>query len=117
MRRDGRHPDAAGLERRENRRDRTRTACDPGAQELAVETDLVNILERGDNPFCITALAVDELDGHGISLELALELLRRPLDRDSSPADDREAVCQLIGLLQIVRREQDRQPLALGERV
>ena len=47
---------------------------------------------------------------------VALELFGRALDDDLAAADDREPVGELVRLLEVVRREQDRQRLALGER-
>ena len=45
-----------------------------------------------------------------------LELLGRALDHDLAAADDREPVGELVGLLEVVRGEQDRERLAVGER-
>jgi hypothetical protein len=41
--------------------------------------------------------------------------LGRPLDHDPAVADDRDALGEAVGLLEVMRGEQDRQPLALGE--
>ena len=55
--------------------------------------------------------AVLELDGDGVAEKPPLERLRRPLDRDLAPADDRDPLREVIGLLEVVGREEDGQLL------
>ena len=57
-----------------------------------------------------------ELDADGVAAQVALQRLRRALDDDLAAADDREPVGELVGLLEVVRRQQDRQPLAAPAR-
>ena len=56
--------------------------------------------------------AVGELDAHRLAAQRALELLGRALDHDLAPADDRQPVGELVRLLEVVRRQEDRQRFA-----
>ena len=71
--------------------------------------------ERGDDARGVLAAAVVELERDGIAAQVALQLLGRPRGHDAAVARDREPVGEGVRLLEVVRREQDRQPLARGE--
>jgi hypothetical protein len=58
---------------------------------------------------------LDELDDDGVAPQLGLQPLRRPLGHDAAAVDDGEPVREVVGLLQVVRREQHRQLLEAGE--
>ena len=52
---------------------------------------------------------------HGVAAQVRLQLRRRALHDDLSLGHDREPVGELVGLFEVVRRQQDRQRLGLGE--
>ena len=52
-------------------------------------------------------VAVDDRDDH-VGSDRALQLLRRALGDDARPVDDADAVGELVGLLEVLRREEDR---------
>ena len=52
------------------------------AQESPVGRHLVHLGERAHDSAAASRLAVRELDGHGVALQVALELLGRALDDD-----------------------------------
>ena len=54
----------------------------------------------------LVAVAVDA-DRHDVAGDLALELVRRALGHDPAVVDDREAVAQRVGLLEVVGRQED----------
>jgi len=61
------------------------------------------------------AVDVLELDADRLSLEPPLELFRLALDDDAAAADDRDALREPVGLLEVVRGEDDRQALLRRE--
>jgi hypothetical protein len=50
---------------------------------------------------------VGDLDHDAVPAERALELVRRALDNDAAVVDDRESVGEVIGLVEVVGREED----------
>jgi hypothetical protein len=107
---------ASTVECREDGRDRPGSVRDARAHEPAVWRDLARSVETlydlgrrhdiGD---------LGELEGHELSTEVRLQLLRTALDDDLAAADDRDALGEAVGLLEIVGREEDRQVLLLRE--
>src|SRR5918999_3255780 len=47
--------------------------------------------------------------------DLGFERLRRVLGDDTSPVDDPDPICQHVGLLQVLRRQEDRHPVLARE--
>ena len=58
---------------------------------------------------------IGELDVHGVAAEFALELVGRALGDDPPAVHDGQPAGEPVGLLQVVRGEQDGQPLVGGE--
>ena len=62
--------------------------------------------ERGDEP-----LPVGVVDGDGVDArqaDLGLQLVRRPLGDDVPVVDDPDPVREHVGLLEVLRRQEDR---------
>jgi len=114
----GRHrgdADSRSFQRRQERRNGLRAVRNPRAHLLAVGRGFARALETLDDRDCVVHVAVLQLDGDELALESTLELFRRPLDDDPAPRDDRQPVGELVGLLEVVGGEQDRQALLRGQ--
>ena len=72
-------------------------------------------LEALDHRDCVARLPVLELDCDELALESTLELFRRSLDDDPAARHDRQPVGELVGLLEVVGRQQDREALLRGQ--
>ena len=103
--------DPAPVERGENRRHRASAVRDPAAQQPPVRAHLAHLVERPQDCGRAVDRSVRQLDDDGLALHARFQLLGRPLDDDAPPADDRKPVRQRVGLLEVVRRKQDRQQL------
>ena len=66
---------------------------------------------RGDP----AGFGVSQLDQHGIPAQVRLEVVGGAAGDDATTVDDRDATRQAIGLLQVMRRQQDGQPVDVGE--
>ena len=115
MGRDRLDPDPLRLERREDGRNRAGAAGDAATQLATLGRGLEHVFQGRDDPLRVRRPPVAELDLDRLAAEAALQLLRCPLDDHPPEADDREPVGKLVGLLHVVRRQEDRQRLALGE--
>ena len=104
------------VQRGQERRHRGRAVARPRAQLTTVERELADARHALERPphVAVGRLAA-QLDLQRVAVERALELVRRA-GRDDLPAvDDRELRGQLVGLLEVVRREQDRHLLLLRQ--
>ena len=59
------------------------------------------------------SLAVGQPDGDDVRPDLGLELVRRAAGDDHAAVDDREPVAEAVGLLEVVRRQEQRHALGL----
>ena len=84
--------------RRPRRRARARPARRPPAPARAA---------RRSPPRCAAASAPSELDRDHVVADLRLQALGRPLGDDLAGVDDRHPVAELVGLLQVLRRQED----------
>ena len=103
------------LERGQHRRHRRSAVVRAGAQRAAVERDLARLghaLERGARG---RPVAVGQLDLDRVAAQLALERVRRAAGHDPPAVDDRELRRQPVGLLEVVRGQQDRHALLARE--
>ncbi len=109
--------EAGGVERREDRRDRLRAVRHARADKPPVDAHIGGAVERTHDLGSLldAAIRVAELDGHELAAQVRLQLLGRALDDDLAAAHDRDALCEPVGLLEVVRREQDREALLLRE--
>ena len=88
---------------------------DPEVEPATVRRHLVNPVEAARELRCTVDLGPVELDGDGVAAQLPLQRLGRSLDDDLAARDDRDPAREPVGLLEVVRREQDRQALGGGE--
>ena len=102
--------DALRLERRQDpgngarrRSRRGRAACRPSTTTSSTSPSAATIAAG------VVGAPVRELERDRVAAQLALERVRRALGDDPAAVDDRERVGELVGLLEVVRRQQDRQ--------
>ena len=105
----------SALQRREHGRHRGRAVLGPGAQESAVDAEPAQARQALEGREGVAVARLDQLDLDGVAAQLALELLRRPLGDNTPAVDDREPRSEAVGLLEVVRRQQDRHLLLARE--
>jgi hypothetical protein len=77
-------------------------ALDARVEARSVDEYLVHSVERLDGGGGAVS-GRSKVDGHRLASKLALEVVRPAFDDDLAPADDRDALGQPIGLLEVVR--------------
>ena len=113
---DGRDTDAGALERREDGRDGGGTALRAGAQRATVDQRLTDAGDTRDGvDRSRVGAAVGQLDDDRVAAQLGLQLLRRAGRDDPAAVDDGELAGEAIGLVEVVGRQEDRQPVLPGE--
>ena len=83
--------------------------------DAAVEHLLRARADTREDALCVLDRAVLQLDVHRVAAQPRFQLGRGPLDDDLALRDDGEPVGQLVGFLEVVRGEEDRQRLCLRE--
>jgi hypothetical protein len=97
----------AGIVERAHQRQRLRLAVVDGDTEAAVgRRDVASEAAQGLGGAC----RVVDLECHEVARDPALELGRRALGDDLAVIDDEDAIAERVGLLEVVRGEQDRRP-------
>src|SRR6478609_10205922 len=109
---DGRRFDLhAGLvQRRQDARDDTGGRTGSGPDDPTLVADVVEPVEVR-KAFCSNGCGrlVDNLNDDTVAVEPALELVGGALYDEATVVDDREPVGEMVRLVEVVRREQDRQ--------
>ena len=112
--RDGRgaHGDAGRLDGGDGRRDDACAVVGAGAHGSALADDLVEQRDPGEalgrnGSRC----GVGQLEDEAVAAQLALELVGSPGCDDASVVDDGEPIGEVVGLVEVVRRQQDGHPL------
>jgi hypothetical protein len=103
------------LERGDQRRDRGGAVLGPRSQPVAVERHLGDARQACNHRRRLGHAVLGEVDVHGIAAELALQLVGAAFGHDPAAIDDRQPRGELIRLLEVVRGEEDRHGLVVGE--
>ena len=106
---------AAALERRDDGRDRGGAVVDAGPERAAVHVELRDAGQAAKRRGAVAVPGLDQLDLHGVAAQLALQLLGAALGDDAAAVDDHEPRGEPVGLLEVVRRQQDRHLLLAGQ--
>jgi hypothetical protein len=90
---------------------RSRAVVDIEAQLGSVGAELTHVRLRSEAVRrALDALVIAHAQQDRVAGDLSFELTRRPVGDDLTVVDDHQPVTQLVGLLEIVRRQEDRRP-------